>query len=84
MVVCAMCEYLLAATPYTLACHLHLTFFHNPMPPPYTSHLLITPANLVEVRAEAAKYPPHSRSPPDCLLLSSSKVAKYGPERGGV
>lgn len=37
---------------------------HNPVPPPSTSHLLITPANLLEVRAQAAKYPQHSHSPP--------------------
>lgn len=51
--------------------------------PPDASHLLITSANLVEVRAQAAKCPPHTHTlSPHCLSLSFSKAAKYGPEWG--
>lgn len=79
--VCAMCEFLLAATPHTLACRLtslsrifsqpHDPPHPPPPPPPDASHLLITPANLVEVRAQAAKCPPCSHS--HNLSLSSSE-----------
>lgn len=79
----AMCECLLAASPHTLACHLtslsHL--FQTPNeplfehPPPDASHLLITPANLVEVRAQAAKCPP--------LLTVSAPVAFHFPPQKG-
>ena len=69
MLACAMSEYLLAATPHTLACHLtslsHLFFsLTTQWPPPDASHLLITPANLVEVRAQAAKSLPRLLSAP--------------------
>lgn len=71
-------ESLFRAWPATA--HLYLTFFfffypslNNP--PPDTSHLLITPANLAEVRAQAAKC---QLPPPRRLSLSSKAFPNIG------
>lgn len=59
-------------------------FFYTPLTPtlhpPDASHLLITPANLLEVRAQAAGCPPRSRSlsTPAAFHFLPQKVAKYG------